>query len=162
MPSKVSPLCRKILAVLFASVLAPLGVRHFDSASRELSPPGSPPAVTPAGPASAPVPTTTRIRAKGNGPTPEAAFQSAFDDALRQAAAAEVSAADWQRHGRDYLASLRQNGTGVVRNWREVSSGSERRLVGRVFHSEVSVEVDAQALRERLRLVGPVTQARSG
>lgn len=161
MPAKVPPLCRKVLAVLCASVLAPLGVRYFDFTGRDLSPPGSPPAVTPAAPAQAPAPATTRVRAKGSGATPEAAFQSALDDALRQAAAAEVSAADWQRYGRDYLAALRQNGTGVVRGWREVSSGSERRLVGRVFHSEVVIEVDVQALRERLRLVSPVTQTRS-
>lgn len=109
-------------------------------------------------PAQALVPATARVRAKGSGPTPEAAFQSALDAALHQAVAAEVSAADWQRYGRDYLASLRQNGTGVLRGWHEVASGSEWRLAGRVFHSEVAVEVDVNALRERLRSVGPVAR----
>ena len=158
MSSKSPPLHRKILVALFASVLAPLGLRHFDSTGREPSPSGSPPAVTPAAPDTAPAPATTRVRAKGNGPTPEAAFQSALDDALRRAVAAEVSAADWQQHGRDYLAALRQNGAGVVRGWHETSRGSERRLVGRVFSSEVVIEVDAKALRERLRLIGPVAR----
>jgi hypothetical protein len=158
MPSKALPLCRKILAVLFAGVLAPLGIRHFDAAGRDPSPSATPSVVTPTAPAQPLAPATTRVRAKGSGPTPEAAFQNALDAALHQAVAAEVRGDEWQRHGRDYLAALRQNGTGVVRGWQEVSSASERRLVGRVFHSEVSVEVDVNALRERLRLVGPVAR----
>ncbi|MBN9119950.1 MAG: hypothetical protein J0I06_12440, partial [Planctomycetes bacterium] len=123
-------------------------------------PPGPAPAATPAAHVQAPAPSTARVRAKGTGPTPEVAFRTALDDALRQAVATEVSAADWQRHGRDYLAALRQDGTGVVRGWQEVSSGSERRLVGRVFYSEVAVEVDLNVLQERLRSVGVVAQPR--
>src|SRR5688500_889084 len=110
MPSKAPTICRKALAVLFASVLAPPGLRHFDFAGHEPSPSGSSPAVIPSAPAQTPAPSVARVRAKGSGPTPEAAFQTALNDALRQAVAAGVSAADWQRHGGDYLASLRQNG----------------------------------------------------
>jgi len=94
----------------------------------------------------------------GIGPTPGTAFQSAVDAALQRAVSAEVSAADWQQHGPAYLAALRQNGAGVLRGWHEVSNSSERRLTGRVFHSEVSVEVDVATLRERLRATGLVTR----
>ncbi|OWK35875.1 hypothetical protein FRUB_08438 [Fimbriiglobus ruber] len=88
--------------------------------------------------------------ARGSGPNAEAAFQNAIDAAMQQAIAAEVSAADWSRHGQTYLALLRRNGNGILRGWRELSSVSERHLSGRVFRSEVAVEVDGEALRERL------------
>src|SRR5688500_10022472 len=99
MSSKLRARCRRLIAVFFASVFAPLGLRHLCAIGRGMSSLDPVPTLTPAPPAPSPAPSTTRVRAKGTGPTPEAAFQSALDDALRQAVAAEVSAADWQRHG---------------------------------------------------------------
>ena len=156
--SKVPPACWTILGILFTSILAPVGVQHFDDARRESPPVESPPAIPSVAPLQNLAPSVSRIRAKGTGSTAEAAFQSAMDAALQQAVATEVSAADWRLNGPTYLASLRQDGTGVVRGWHEVSSSSERRLTGRVFQSEVVVEVDVKALRARLHSAGLVSR----
>jgi hypothetical protein len=155
---KVPPVVWKILGVLFTSVLAPVGIRHLDDTSPEPTPAEPIPALTSVVPLQELSPSTTRILAKGSGSTPEAAFQNAIDDALRQAVAAEVSAIDWQWHSQTYLASLRQNGTGVLRSWHEVSSVSEHHPLGRVFHSEVAVDVDLEALREHLHSASPVAR----
>ncbi len=146
-----------VIGVLCAGFLAPVGVRHSGDAGRETPPAGAIPAVLSAAPLSEAPPPAARVRAKGTGPTPAAAFQRALDAAQHEAIAAEVSGADWGRHGPAYRAALRRNGAGVVRGWQEVSSGSERRLTGRVYQSEVEVEFDVNVLRERLRAVGPVT-----
>jgi len=79
--------------------------------------------------------------------------------ALRQAVAAAVSAADWRARGPAYLASLRLDGAGVLRGWKQVAASSERHLAGRVYHADVSVEVDVAALRERLSSVNPAAPA---
>ena len=158
MLTKVSPTCWTVLGILLTSILAPIGSRQYDDAGRERPPAESGPAAPAAAVPQDRPPATTRVRATGTGPTPEAAFQVAVDAALHQVVAAEVSAAEWHQHGRDYLASLRRDGTGVLRGWHEVSSSLERRLTGRVYHSEVLVEVDVPALRARLRSTGPVTR----
>ena len=157
MLTKVSPTCWTVLGILLTAILAPAGVRQYDGTGREPPAESGPTVPSAAVPQDRP-PSTTRVRATGTGPTPEAAFQSAVDAALRQAVAAEVSAAKWHQHGRDYLAALRLDGTGVVRGWHEVSSSLERRFTGRVYHSEVLVEVDVPALRARLRSTGLVTR----
>ena len=158
MLTKVSPTCWTVLGILLTAILAPAGVRQYDAADRERPPAESGPAASSAAPPQDRRPSITRVRATGTGPTPEAAFQVAMDAALRQAVAAEVSAADWHQHGRDYLASLRRDGTGVLRGWHELSSSSERHLTGRVYRCEVAVEVDAGALRERLNPARPVAR----
>ena len=141
----------KAFGVVFTSVVAPLGIRHLDDTGHETSPAEPIPAETALVTSPVLSPATTRIVAQGTGSTPEAAFQNAIDTALQHAIVAEVSSADWSWHGQIYLASLRRNGDGILRGWRELSGVSERHLTGRVFRSEVAVEVDGEALRKRLK-----------
>ena len=150
---KLPPVCWKILGILFTSILAPVGIRHLDSVGQEPTPAEALLTSAMTAPLQKVDPSATRIVAKGSGSTPEIAFQNAMNAALHQAVAAEVSALDWRQHNQAYLASLRQNGTGVLHGWQEVSSTSEHHLTGRVFHSEVAVEVDIAALRTRLHSV---------
>jgi hypothetical protein len=145
----------KILGVAFTSILAPVGIRHLDDQQKQACPAEVPVATQTAQYEELP-PSETRIRAKGSGSTSEAAFQSAIDAALRQAVAAEVSAADWNLHSQAYLSTLRQNGTGVLRGWQEISTSNEWHVTGRTHHSEVTVEVDIEALRESLKSVAVV------
>lgn len=147
----------KVVGVIFTSVVAPLAVKYLDVSGSEPATPEPVPAVVPAEPPVELSANTTRVVGKGTGATPEAAFQSAVDAALQQSVASEVSAADWGRNGPQYLASLRRNGGGVLRGWRELSSVGERHLTGKVYRSEVAVDVDAAALRERLRPAGRLT-----
>ena len=148
--SKVPVTYWKVLGVVFTSILAPLGLRHLDNASSDKPAPdsNSQPAAIVAGQELSPG--ATRIVAHGTGSNAEAAFQNAIESALQQAIAAELTSAEWNKHGQSYLTILRRNGDGILRGWREVSSTSEHHLTGRVFHSEVSVEVDVKALRELL------------
>jgi hypothetical protein len=150
--SKVSPTCWKVLGVAFTSILAPVGIRHFDDVGHEA------PAAEKASATACQKTAPTRILAKGGGASSEAAFQNALDSALHLAIVAEVGAADWKLHSQTYLSALRENGTGVLSGWHEVSSSSERHLTGRVFYSEVSVEVNIEVLRERLRTVDRVVR----
>lgn len=142
----------KAVGLVFTSLVAPLTIKYMDGGPAEAAAPVAP---VPAAVLPELTPATTRVVATGSGPTPEAAFQNAVDAALQQSAAAEVSTADWGRYGPTYLASLRRNGGGVLRGWRELSSVTERHLTGRVYKSEVVVDVDAAALRDRLRLTKP-------
>lgn len=142
----------KAVGLIFTSLVAPLTIKYMDSPAEAAAPV---PAPTPVAVLPELVPATTRVVATGSGPTPEAAFQNAVDSALQQSAAAEVSTADWGRYGPTYLASLRRNGGGVLRGWRELSSVGERHLTGRVYKSEVVVDVDGVALRDRLRQAKP-------
>ena len=148
--SKIPATYWKVLGVVFTSILAPLGLRHFDDTSSEKPVPDSNSQPAPIVAAQELSPGATRIVAHGAGSNAEAAFQNAIDSALQQAIAAELSATDWNKHGQSYLTTLRRNGDGILRGWREVSSTSEHHLTGRVFHSEVSVEVDVKALRALL------------
>jgi hypothetical protein len=143
----------KVAGVVFTGFFAPLGVKLIDSNWNTTTPATAelPPVVAPLDPPPAPTPGTTRVVAQGTGPTAEAAFQNAIDTALQQTVAAEVSAAEWGRYGPYYLASVRRNGAGLLRGWRELSNVGERHLTGRVYRSEVAVDVNATALRERLR-----------
>jgi hypothetical protein len=147
--TKVSPVCWKVLGVAFTSILAPVGIRHLDDLGQQ----NTSDKVTACQKAA-----PTRILAKGTGSTSEAAFQNALDNALHLAIVAEVGAAEWKLNSEIYLASLRQNGTGILSGWHEVSNSSERHLTGRVFQSEVSVEVNVEILRERLRNVNHVVR----
>jgi hypothetical protein len=148
MLSKVPPTCWKVLGVAFTSILAPVGIRHLDTVPPE-------PAAVAKSTATGPCPKSafpaTRVLANGTGSTAEAAFQNALEDALRLAIVAEVGPGEWRLHCRSYLSSVRENGTGVLSGWREVSTSCEDGPEGSVFHSEVSVEVNVGALRERLR-----------
>jgi len=143
MSLKIPPTYWKVIGVMFTSIVAPISIRHIDDI-HEIStkPPVTPQQLTPA----------TRIVAHGSGASPEAAFQNAIDAALQEAIVAQVSAADWKRYGQTYLTSLRHNGNGILRGWRELSSMPERNVIGRIYRSEVAVEVDEKVLRERLHL----------
>ncbi|HEX4613724.1 MAG TPA: hypothetical protein VH092_36415 [Urbifossiella sp.] len=152
---KFVPVSWKVLAVLFTSIAAPLSVQQI---SGNLNPaPASEVVFTepPAEPAPATLPATIRVVAQGSGLTPDAAFQNALETAMQQAMMAEVSTSEWALHGRVYLALIRHNGNGLLRGWRELSSGSERHLTGRTYKSEVAIELDGEALRERLHLARP-------
>jgi hypothetical protein len=144
----------KVLGVVFTSLVAPVGVHVLTADGPE-------------GPAASPAPepaffvadepacgAATRVVAQGTGSTPAAAFQDALDAALKRSIAAEVSAADWARHGPAFVTAVRQEGKGVVRGWRELSCVPERHLFGKSYRSEVSVEVDVEALRDRLTTGG--------
>lgn len=145
----------KIVAALFSGVIAPLGVRIVEASFRgdsvrtasheSTSAYLAPPACEPPSNAGA-----TQVVVQGTGPTAEEAFQNAIDSAVRHAVAAQVDAATWKLHGPMLLESVRRDGTGIVRGWRELSNAPERRLTGKVYHSEVSVELDTDALRERI------------
>jgi hypothetical protein len=148
MPFKNPRAYWKIAGVLFTSVVAPLGVR-------QIGPSDHAPIVI----ESAPLATTltfpeeqsnlaARVLARGDGPSPEDAFQNAIDLAVRQVVEAEIDPREWSRRGPAYLASVRRGGTSVLRGWRELSATSERHLTGRAYHSEVAVEVDGAALRQ--------------
>ena len=143
----------KFFTVVFTSLVAPVGVHFFTDSAPE-----APAAVTASEPAfvtaDEPACGTTRVIAQGTGSTPAAAFQDALDAALKRSIAAEISAADWARHGPAYVAAVRQDGKGVVRSWRELSCVSERHLFGKSYRSEVSVDVDGDALRDRLHAGG--------
>ncbi|WP_143393273.1 hypothetical protein [Fimbriiglobus ruber] len=141
----------KAFGVVFTTILAPLSVHQLvggdDNPSQE-------PRIAETSVVTSQelTPSTTRIVARGSGSTPEAAFQNAIEAAMQQSIAAEVSTEDWNLHGQKYLTLLRHNGNGILRGWRELSGSSERHLSGRLYHSDVAVEVDGEALRERLHL----------
>ncbi len=153
MLAKIPPTYWKVLGVAFTSIIAPVGIRHFDDIGHDPPPAEIISAVATDPTPALPAPAAARILAKGNGPTPDAAFQNAIESALHQAITAEVSAADWRQHSQAYLASVRHNGTGVIRGWHEVSNSSERHLTGRQYQSQVTVDVDVEALRLHLQSV---------
>ncbi len=79
MLAKISPTYWKVLGVAFTSIIAPVGIRHFDDPGRDPPPAEAIPAVSPELLLKELAPTSSRILAKGSGPTPEAAFQSAVE-----------------------------------------------------------------------------------
>jgi hypothetical protein len=149
---KFAPVSWKILPVLFTSIAAPLSVQQISSNLNSASTSEVIFTEPPAEPVSSSLPASIRVVAHGTGLTPDAAFQNALEAAMQQAMMAEVSTSEWAQHGRVYLALIRHNGNGLLRGWREISSGSERHLTGRTYKSEVAIELDGEALRERLHL----------
>jgi hypothetical protein len=155
----------KVAAALFSGVIAPLGVRVVEATLRSEPPRPAPHAA--AGAYQVPPvcelpsrPDATQIVVQGTGSTPDEAFHNAVDAAVRHAVAAQVDAATWRLYGPALLESVRRDGTGIIRGWRELSSTPERHLTGKVYRSEVAVDVDGGALRERLadRTRGEKTQ----
>lgn len=156
--AKLSRTHWKLVAALFSGVIAPLGVRVVESALR--GEPATPSALVSASNYVAPaveltpLPAATQVVVQGTGPTADDAFHNAVDTAVRHAVAAQVDSATWKQHGPEFMQSVRRDGTGIIRGWRELSNTTERRLTGKVYRSEVAVEVDGEALRERLSSAG--------
>jgi hypothetical protein len=143
----------KVIGVLFTSLVAPLGVHLLTDDNRDVATLSAVPESSIALPDEL-APGTTRVVVQGTGPTPDAAFQGALDAALKRCIAAELDSAEWAARGQTLLAALRHDGKGVLRGWRELSTGSERHFANKIYRSEVSVDVDVDALRERLRPPG--------
>jgi hypothetical protein len=109
-------------------------------------------------PAWRPVPTkaprpaeVTHVIARGVGSTPEEAIQDALRAALRQAVAAQADGGTWARGSLALWEDAGRDGGGLVLGWRELRATKEWRLRGALYHTEVEVEVDRNALAERLR-----------
>jgi hypothetical protein len=123
-------------------------VKHVE----ELYEAAKPPLVTTSADASKLTP-TIRIVAMGNGSTPEAALQNAIDSALLDAVTSEVNVFDWKQNRLSYLKVIRNDGTGLVKAWQELSCVSNSRFLGSAFRSQAVVDVDRDVLLERLQQV---------
>jgi hypothetical protein len=175
MSAKLAANFFKVLAVLFTSLLAPLLV---NMAERDLNgtdvkghepaavhddpyPPGSPivqnvsPQNTitvrqsgylPAAPID-----TLHIVAEGQGKTPTDAAHDALRAALFKAIAAEMSMEARQHDGPTLTASILRDSSSLVVTWKELNAWKVWKLRGTVHHKEIAVEVNRQALVERLR-----------
>jgi len=165
MAAKASGLLTKAVAVILTGVVVPVLV---DLAQKNIIDPDAraergrgehapSPGGEAARPAWRPVPTqaprpaeVTRVIARGVGSTPEEALQDALRAALRQAVAARADGGGWARGS---LAPWEDTGRdgGLVLGWRELRATKEWRLRGALYHTEVAVDVDRNALAERLR-----------
>ena len=161
----------KVVAVVFTSVVAPVLVHVAvrDSNGDEAPPSrsaaarvsedpsaGPRPPVVPTGfasqsPASAPPVVTLQVIVQGAGKTPEEALRQALHTALDRAAAALVDAESWASNGAALRASLARDGGDLIRGWRDLGGRKEWKLRGTVYHREVAVDVNREALLTRLR-----------
>jgi hypothetical protein len=181
MTTKLTEWCKKFGAVVFTSLVAPVLVnlavrdvpdetgRPEPASSRqrealgqnypslpdptpfshvEPQPPQQPPSTFPT---ASPSLKTVRVIARGVGRTPEAALRDALYAALRQVMASQVDALTWSQKGPDLCAGVLWNGNGVLVSWRNLETRKHWSLKGMVYQEDVAVEVNLNALADRLR-----------
>jgi hypothetical protein len=150
----------KLVAVLFTSVVAPILVNVVvkDLNGEEVTPraetaavenvvvrPAPLPAVT------EPAPASLQVIVEGVGKNPDDAFRDALRTALSRASAAQVDAARWTRFGPALVEDVVRDRDRLVVAWRELSATKEWRLRGTLHHREIAVELNREALAERLQ-----------
>ena len=144
---RLPPAFWKVFGVLFTAIIAPISVKHFEE-FYEASKSSTPAEHVTAPSARTPV---IRITAQGSGSTPEAAFQNAIATAIQEAIIAEVNVFDWKRNWLAYLKAIRPDG--IAKTSQELSCVSNGQILGRVFRSQVIVEMDGDVLRQRIQQV---------
>ncbi len=95
----------------------------------------------------------TQVCARGEGRTPDEALRDALRTALYQVCATQVDADTWSGNWRVLFEDVWANQSSILRSRQEVGSTWEWRLTGTLYHKEVAVEVDRQALVDRLHAV---------
>jgi hypothetical protein len=102
-----------------------------------------------------------QVISHGVGRSAEEAIQDALQSALVRAVSAQAEAASWAQSNPALCKIVLSDAGDLVLRWRELASSKEWRLKGTLYHRELAVEVDRNALLGRIHAAGGPSLSRS-
>ena len=189
MPAKVAGLLRKLIAVVFTTIVAPVlvtviagnwndGAPQADRGAQQATGQAQlrPSVILPA-PLLAPskssavlyqlhsrpapqLPEIAQVIVHGTGLTPQDALQNAFRTAIQEALAGQLDQDAWARNGPYLVERIFRQREGIILNWKESNTRKEWRLLGTLHHTDVTVGINLSLLMARVRVA--LTDAPNG